>query len=370
MDVRIRDGTIVELGESLVALAETIEKDLSGYYLCPGLIDLHGHWYEGSAYGIDPNLCLHRGTSTVVDAGTTGFVNFLEFRRNCIAGGRIQVLAFINIAACGIPTAFVGELDDLRYARPKETIAALEENADVAIGVKLRMRAGHSLEALSHALEAVQAAKLPLMVHISPGARTPEILRRLRPGDVLTHCFEGRGDGIVADGKLIPEAVQARKEGVVFDVGHGCGSFSWNTARKAFEYSFYPDTISTDLHRYSVERWAFDMPTTMTKFLHLGMSLEDVILKSTWVPARVIGRDRELGTLRVGTVADILVFSLEEGEFPLEDTHLRIEIAKQRIKPRFLMKAGQIIEAEPRSDSLRKLYECDYDVFRFIEQSA
>src|SRR5713226_7918706 len=122
MDVRIRDGMIAEIGECLVASAESIEKDLSACYLCPGLIDLHGHWYEGSAYGINPNLCLHRGTTTVVDAGTTGFVNFHEFRRNCIATSRIQVLAFINIAACGIPTAFVGELDDLRYARPKETI--------------------------------------------------------------------------------------------------------------------------------------------------------------------------------------------------------------------------------------------------------
>lgn len=370
LDVAIRDGVIAELGESLAGQEGTVERDLNGSYLCPGLIDLHGHWYEGSAFGIDPDLCLHRGATTVVDAGTTGFVNFPDFRRHYISTSRIRVLAFVNVAACGIPVPFAGELDDLRYSRPKETVAILEENADVTVGVKIRMREGHNPKTLDHALEAARASHLPLMVHISPGADTPKILKRLRPGDVLTHCFEGRGDGIWINGDLLPEAAQARNEGVVFDVGHGCGSFSWEIARKAFENEFYPDTISTDLHRYSIERWAFDMPTTMTKFLHLGMPLDDLILKSTWIPAQVLGRERKLGTLRVGAAADIFVFVIEDGEFPLEDTHLRVEIAKQRIKPIFVMKGGEIIEAHPHSDKLRKLNDSDFEVLRYIELSA
>jgi dihydroorotase len=157
---------------------------------------------------------------------------------------------------------------------------------------------------------------------------------------------------------------------VVFDVGHGCGSFSWSTTRKAFELFFYPDTISTDLHRYSVERWAIDMPTMMTKFLHLGMSLEDIILKSTWIPAKVLKREREIGTLRTGTVADLFVFSLEDGEFPLEDTHMKVETASRRIKPRLVMKAGEIAKAEPASRSVRKLRDSDYDVFKYLEQTS
>jgi dihydroorotase len=370
LDIAVRGGAVAALGPCLKVRAGTPERDLSGVYVCPGLIDLHGHWYEASAWGIDPDICLHRGSTTVVDAGTAGCINFADLRSHAIAGSQIQVLAFVNIAAFGIPTSFVGELEDLRYSRPRETVAVLEENAGVALGVKVRMKDGHSLKAFDDALEAARAAGLPVMVHIGKGADTPHILGRLRPGDIVTHCFEGRGDGIVEHGRLIPEAVQARRAGVVFDVGHGCGSFSWEVARRAFEYAFYPDTISTDLHRYSVERWAFDMPTTMSKFLHLGMSLEDVILKSTATPARAIGRDGQLGTLRAGTVADLFAFTLEDGEFSLEDTHLKVEVARQRIKPLFVMKAGATIEAQSGPQKLRKLYDFDYDQLRSIEETA
>jgi dihydroorotase len=169
---------------------------------------------------------------------------------------------------------------------------------------------------------------------------------------------------------MIPEAIEARKNGVWFDVGHGYGSFRWETAKEAFERFFFPDTISTDLHRYSVVRFALDMPTTMSKFLHLGMSLHDVILKSTAMPARIIGRERELGTLRPGSVADIFIFDLEEGEFPLEDTHLRLEKAARRIRPRFTVKSGKVVECGSQQVSLRPLYPCDEEIFEFIERNA
>jgi len=370
LDVAVRGGTVAALGQSVAVLPETPERDLSGAYICPGLVDLHGHWYEASAWGIDPEPSLHNGSTTVIDAGTAGCVNFADFRRYVIDRSRIQVLAFVNIAASGIPTSFIGELEDPRYSRPKETIAVLEEHRGVALGVKVRMKAGHGPKAFDDALESARTAGVPVMVHIGRGAETPNILRRLRPGDIVTHCFEGRGDGIVDQDRLIPEASQARREGVLFDVGHGCGSFSWEVARRAFEHSFYPDTISTDLHRYSVERWAFDMPTTMSKFIHLGMSVEDVVLKSTATPAKAIGRDAELGTLRVGTVADLFAFTLEEGEFPLEDTHLKVEVAKRRIKPLLVMKAGAIVEAGSGNPRLRRLYDFDYEQLRSIEESA
>jgi dihydroorotase len=169
---------------------------------------------------------------------------------------------------------------------------------------------------------------------------------------------------------LLPEVVDARKRGVQFDVGHGAGAFSWDVARQAFEYFFYPDTISTDLHRFSIARWAFDMPSVMSKFLHMGMSLEDVILKSTWVPANAIGRSHELGTLKPGAAADIFVFDLEEGNFPLEDTHLRTETASRRIRPILTIKAGRLIEPGSYPIRLRELEECDQDVFRFVEETA
>ncbi|MDA2926129.1 amidohydrolase/deacetylase family metallohydrolase [Acidobacteria bacterium AH-259-G07] len=375
LDIGIQKGLIAELGENLPTGPGTQQIDVSGKYVCPGLIDLHGHWYEGSCFGIDPHICLNHGVTTVVDAGTTGFVNFPEFRRNRIDTARIQVLAFIHIGCLGLPTSLVGELVDLRFARPKETAAVIEKHRDITLGVKIRqgtMTGTHGLEALDLALGAAQASGLPLMVHISTGAKTGEILGKLRHGDVVTHCFQGRGDGIFSKptGQLLPEVTEARKRGVIFDVGHGCGSFSWETARRAFQYSFYPDTISTDLHRFCVDRWAKSMPTTMSKFLHLGMSLEDVILKSTCAPAKAINRAEQLGTLRKETIADLFVFELQEGDFEFEDTHLCIEKGQRLINPHLVVKDGEPIEPGSYPASLRELYDCDQDVFRFVEETA
>ncbi len=327
LDVEIRGSAITALGESLPASAGCREVDLTGKYVCPGLVDLHGHWYEGSAWGIDPDVCLNHGVTTAVDAGTCGFINFDEFRRNRIEKAAVQVLAFVNISANGIPTSLVGELEDLRYARPRETAAVIQAHPAVTLGVKLRegsMTGEHGMEALTMALEAAASTRSPLMVHVSKGADTRAILKKLRPGDILTHCFQGRGDGLLESGQMIPEALEARKNGVCFDVGHGVGSFRWETARRAFEHFFFPDTISTDLHRYSAVRFAMDMPAVMSKFLHLGMPLSDIVLKSTWAPAKAIGRQDQLGTLRAGSVADPFVFDLQESHFPLENTHRRV----------------------------------------------
>jgi dihydroorotase len=372
-DLAVQDGRIAAVGDALgVGL---VEKDLRGKYVCPGLIDLHGHWWEGSSWGIDPDICLNHGVTTAVDAGTTGFINFPAFRKTQVSAAAIRVLAFVNISAIGIPTTLVGELEDIRFARPLETSLVIEANRDICLGVKLRegsMTGSHGMEALDKAVDAAQSTSLPLMVHITKGADTPHILRKLRPGDIVTHCFQGRGDGILSpsDGRLLPEVVAARRNGVLFDVGHGAGAFSWDVARKAFEYFFYPDTISTDLHRFSIARWAFDMPSVMSKFLHLGMPLEDIILKSTWAPAMAIGRAGELGTLKPGAVADVFVFELEEGAFPLEDTHLRTEPVSRRIKPDLTIREGRAVEAGAYPIRLRELYGCDHDLFRFIEQTA
>ena len=372
-DVAVLDGRIADIGDALPP--GLVERDIADKYVCPGLIDLHGHWWEGSSWGIDPDICLNHGVTTAVDAGTTGFINFPVFRKTQVSAATVRVLAFVNISGIGIPTTLVGELEDIRFARPLETGKVIEANRDICIGVKIRegtMTGLHGIEAMDKALEAANSTSLPLMVHITKGADTRQILRKLRPGDIVTHCFQGRGDGILGEPEhhLLPEVTAARKNGIVFDVGHGAGAFSWETARRAFEYSFYPDTISTDLHRFSVERFAFDLPSTMSKFLHLGMPLADVILKSTWAPAQALGRGEELGTLKKGAPADIFVFDLEEGSFPLEDTHLRTESASRRIKPFLTIKDGISVEPGSYQVRLRELYECDHDLFRFIEQTA
>jgi dihydroorotase len=372
MDVAIQGDRIAALAPKIPATAG-VEYEAGGKYICPGLLDLHGHWYEGSCFGIDPNICLNHGVTTAVDAGTTGFINFPEFRRTAITNARIGVLAFIHIGCIGLPTTIVGELENLEYARPVETAGVIADHRDVALGVKLRegsMTGDRGVAAFELALQACRESGTPLMLHISKGSPTREILPRLRPGDIVTHCFQGRGDGIFdpESGRLLEEVRSAREQGVIFDVGHGSGSFSWDVARRAFEYSFYPDTISTDLHRFSVARYAIDMPTTISKFLHLGMSLADAILKSTCAPAQAIGRP-ELGTLDPGTVADILVFDIETGEFDLEDTHLRVQKAERRLRPVLVIKGGKSFTPSAYPARLRRLYPCDEDVFRQVEQT-
>ncbi len=357
-DVGITSGRIAQVGPKLDPAGCPDVRDVAGKYVCPGLIDLHGHWYEGNLYGVDPLMCLNHGVTTAVDAGSTGYANFPEFRRTVLDRCLTDVLAFVHISFMGLHAPFAEELVDLRYARPAETAAVIAKHPDRAAGVKLRigaMTANHGLAALDLALSAARDARVPLMVHISRGAEESEILRRLRPGDILTHCFHGRGNGMISEAGL-PEALEARGRGVIFDVGHGCGSFSWDTARKAFEHHFYPDTISTDLHRYSApEPLCVSLPQVMSQMLCLGMKLEDVILKTTAVPARVLNRERQIGTLAPGAQADALVFELESGNFSFTDTHLKVRQGTRRIVPHLTIKVGQVHHAGSIPIKLRDL---------------
>jgi dihydroorotase len=368
-EVGIRNGRIAEIGPNLDSADCRDLRDVSGKHLCPGLIDLHGHWYEGNLYGIDPLLCLDHGVTTAVDAGSTGYSNFPEFRRTIIDQCLTDVLAFIHISFMGLHAPYAEELIDLRYARPQETAAVIAKHPDRAVGVKLRvgsMTGNHGIAALDTALAAAGTAGVPLMVHISRGAEEREILRRLRPGDILTHCFHGRGNGMIEE-TVVPEVSEARGRGVLFDVGHGCGSFSWDTARRAFEHHFYPDTISTDLHRYSVsEPLCVTLPQVMSKMMCIGMSLEDVVLKTTAIPARALGREREIGTLAPGAQADILVFDVGAGDFSFTDTHLAVRRGNSRIVPELVVKRGHVHVPGSAKTRLRDLYESDMEVFRAI----
>jgi dihydroorotase len=376
MDVGIKGERIEDVGQELDVNESVKVMDLGGNLVCPGLVDLHGHWYEGSIYGIDPNMSLNRGVTTVVDAGTSGFINFPYFRKHTIDHAQVRVLAFLHISCLGLHAPFAEELRDLRYARPKETAVVIEKNRDVAVGVKIRIGSpteNHGIAALAKALEAANQAAVPLMVHISRGANVPEIMKRLRPGDILTHCFQGRGDGILepASGSLLPLVGEAGKRGVLFDVGHGCGSFSWETARRAFELGFYPDTISTDLHRYCVEDpFHVDLLNTMSKFLALGMTLEEVVLKCTYNPAKAIHREGEIGMLRKGAAADVMVFEVEQGEFEFSDTHFQVLRGEKKLKTAQVIRLGKAWEPASYPAILRDLYDSDYEVIRAVREQA
>jgi dihydroorotase len=363
-DVVLEDGRIADLAPPDTGVGEV--EDVTGSLVVPGLVDLHGHWFEGSPYGIDPIVNLAGGVTTAVDAGTSGFSTFWVFRRLAIDPGPVRVLAFLHVAAAGLVSTLGGELEDLRYARPRETAAIADANRDVVVGIKVRIGHGacgdYGSAALSAALEAAEHTGLPLMSHIADGADVVEVLRRLRPGDIVTHALTASGDGILAPGGgLLPEVHEARRRGVLFDVGHGCGSFSWATARAALAEGVAPDTISTDLHRYSVERPVVDLPVTMSKLLHLGMPLADVIRAATARPAGAIRRD-DLGTLRPGGRADVSVLRFDDAPTDLSDSQGVRETVERVLRPVLTIVGGTVHRAGHVSVTLRPYLDADREV--------
>jgi dihydroorotase len=365
LDVVVEDGRIVGLEPPGGTAAGASEVDVTGDLVVPGLIDLHGHWFEGSPYGLDPRANLRGGVTTAVDAGTAGYANFGEFRRNAIDGGPVRILAFVHVAAAGLAGTVVGELEDIRWARPREAAAIVRANPDVAIGIKVRIGTGacgpNGAAALDAALEAATLAGVPLMAHIAEGADVASVAARLRPGDVVTHALTGSGSGILGGEGPLAEVRAARGRGVMFDVGHGCGSFSWAVARQAIEAGFAPDTISTDLHRYSFERPVVDLPTTMSKLVHLGMPLSDAVAAVTSRPAAVLGRP-EVGTLRPGTTADITVLRADPEPVELIDSSGVGETVTGRLQPVLTIVGGVVHRAEAVEVRLRDYLDADHEV--------
>jgi len=355
-DVAIADGRIAALTADLGTSGANEFLDATGLLVVPGLIDLHVHVYWGVAdlsVEADPT-CLGRGVTTVVDAGSAGANTFPGFRRFVVEASHGRVLAYLNISATGQIDPVLGELHDLRFADPERAAEVARANPDVVVGFKVRLSevlAGpNGLAALDLALEAGRATSLPVMVHIGG---TPfgieEVLHRLRAGDIVTHAFTGfRPGGIVGDGdRLLETALDARRRGVLFDVGHGAGSFTWPVAEAALAEDFRPDTISSDLHRFNLAGPVHDLATTLSKFLLLGLSLDDVIAMASMVPARALGRDSDLGRLAVGNEADVTVLRLEEGRFDLVDAAGTTRVARQRLVPVAVLRSGRSRPIEP-----------------------
>lgn len=355
-DVGVVDGRIVAVEPHIPAASARAVLDATGLLVVPGLVDLHVHVYWGVAdlsVEADPT-CLGRGATTVVDAGSAGANTFPGFRRWVAEASRGRVLAYLNISAMGQVDPFLGELHDLRFADPERAAAVARANPDVIVGFKVRvseMLAGpNGLAGLDRALEAGRATGLPVMVHIGG---TPydieEVLERLRPGDIVTHAYTGwRPGGIVTDaGRVVAGAREARARGVRFDVGHGAGSFTWPIAEAALADGFRPDTISSDLHRFNVAGPVHDLATTLSKFMLLGLSVDEVLAMATAAPAAALGRDAELGGLSVGAEADITLLRVEEGRFALVDSAGTRREARQRLVPAGVIRAGREVPIAP-----------------------
>jgi dihydroorotase len=330
--------------------------DASDHLVTPGLIDIHVHVYPGvSHYGIDPDpTCLARGATTVNDAGSSGADTFEGLRRYVIEVVETRVTAFLNISSLGMISPLDNELEDLKHASPERAIGVCERNRDVIQGIKVRLTRSivgdNGLEPLRLAARAAEALGMPLMVHVGD---TPsplgEILAVMRPGDLLTHCFHGRRHGILDDkGDVLPEVREAVRRGVVFDVGHGVGSFSFEVARRALAAGLTPGTISSDLHYYNLNGPVFDLATTMSKFLPLGLALDEILAKTTSVPARVLGLSDRLGALRPGFLADIAIFRLNEGDFEFEDSTQQRVHGTQKLEPVAVIRRGRVYRSQLR----------------------
>ncbi len=347
-DIGIRNGRIAAVSDRLEAGAHTTI-DVSGKYLTPGWIDLHAHVYAGATtFGIKADaLCLATGVTTIVDAGSPGWTNLRGFLEYIIEPSRTEVLTFVHISSIGLLNSMRGEMMDIGNADPEHTARVISMWPRHCVGVKVRQGAfqvgSHGVEPLRRAVEAAEMADTRVMVHIDKGVALPSILELLRPGDVVTHCYQGKGDHILGDDDLvIPEVYEARDRGVYFDLGHGAGSFHYEIARRAVELGFLSDVISTDLHVYSLNSPVYSLPETASKLLNMGLDFEEIVRQTTVNPARVLHRSDEIGTLRTGSVADIAVFGLDEGDFTFTDAHGREETGKRMITPHLTVREGRV----------------------------
>lgn len=347
-DVAIRDGRIAAIGTGLnVQAVETI--DAAGLYVTPGLVDLHTHCYHSATpLGVEADpIAARSGVTTWVDAGSFGYDQATGFRRFIVNPSQARIYGYVYL----YPSSRNPDIDVIKYVRGgiEATGRIVEQNRDILLGVKFQvgsnMNGRYSLEMLKAARELCTRFKLPLMAHVSfAPPETSEVMDLMHPGDVVTHCYNGHTLGIVdAAGKLKPGVKEARDRGVLFDVGHGLGSFNFATARKALDAGFVCDTISTDIYNLNLNGPVYDMPTTMSKLLHLGMSFDDVLMRTTINPARIVNRLPGMGTLDVGTPADVALLALEEGGFRLIDSQRNVVNAKRRITARATIARGRRI---------------------------
>ncbi len=351
-DIGIRNGRIEAVEANIAAERGNRVMDAGGKLVTPGLIDLHAHTYPfGSAIGIPADeLVAHQCTTTVVSAGDAGANNIAAWRRFIVPGGRTRQFAFVHIAVAGLAGFPVPELFNIDYAQVDAAARALAENDDMVLGVKVRMShnvvAAYGLEPLKRSIAACErsgVAGAKIMCHIGGvenRALMSQILDLLRPGDVLTHCYSGSPNNtgeftnIVQDGKLLPAALAAKQRGVVFDVGHGGGSFDYTVAEAAIAQGCPPDTISSDIHVFSANSPGMPyLPWVMSKFVGLGIPLERVIAMATATPARVIGKVAGLGTLRVGAPADLSLLEVVEGAVSFVDTRNNRREGKMFLRP-------------------------------------
>lgn len=360
MDIGIKNGVIIKIASNISKIGAKRIIDANDKIVTPGLIDLHTHVYWGSTtLGVDANWVAGRsGCTTLVDAGSSGAATFPGFKKYVIGPALCHVYAFLNLSIIGITTLRVGEYENLRYCNIEMAVRTIEKNRNKIVGIKVRASGSamglSGITPLDLGRAVAERVNLPMMVHIADsglgprGATSPklsEVLERMRPSDILTHSFTGSNMKIIdQSGKIRPEVRDALEKGIILDVGHGAAGFSKKVTQSVLEAGIYPDTISTDIHLENAWGPVYDLPTTLSKFLAFGMSLEEVILRTTKNPADAIGKGEELGNIKIGTLADLGVFELQEGNFEFKDSYGETISGSQRLMPVMTICEGKILQ--------------------------
>ena len=362
-NVALQGGRVAAILDPAAPVVAQQTLDCAGLLVVPGLIDFHVHVFPGvSNFGVDPDeTCLARGVTTVLDFGTAGGLIFDGFRRFVIDTAKTRVKALMLIAGQGLISSndtkpALGELWDIAYCDVEGCVEAVEKHRDCVAGIKVRCMDNISnggkneAEGLRRARLAADATKLPLVVHpANSSLRIEHLFETLRSGDVMTHCYHDKNCKLVDDHTQVCSIVREKqREGVLLDVGHGSGSFAWRVTRAMLDQGVLPDFLGSDLHTYNVHGPVFDLVTTLSKFLHLGMSGPEIIRRSTTTCAAWLGMADEIGTLKPGACADITVLDIVDGEFPLTDSEGVTEIGRRSFEVRHCFRAGRRIGTLPK----------------------